>query len=291
VFHESVIIQQLISGLQVGIMYALMAVGFSLVFGVMDIVNFAHGAGMMAMMYVSFVLFRSVSLDPILGAPLIFALAFAVGVVVYRLVLRSISHAGHSTTLLATLGVAIVIENVVLAIFGGDLQSVVTSYTSAMIPFRGAFISVARSYAAGIALLMFAGLYYFLHRTDFGRAIRAVADDVVGAQVVGIPMHRIYAIAFAIGLGAAGVAGAVIIPFTLISPFVGVDFLTKSFVVVVVGGVGNVPGALAGGILLGLVEAFGSLFLPGSLVNGLVFGVLLMVLLFRPAGLFGGARG
>ena len=285
-----VILQACLSGLFMGSVYALIAIGFTLVFGVTDIVNFAHGHLVMSAMFVTYLLFKTASLDPYVSLVIVLPLFFGLGALLYTVVIRRIVEAPHSAHMMVTLGLLIFIENVANFFFGGDLRGITTSYTTSSIIVGEVSIPIARLGAAAVSLAAVVVLTLFLHRTSLGKAIRASANNREGAALVGIDVGRVYLLAFSLGTAAAALAGAVIVPFSLVSPFVGHEFILKAFVIAVLGGLGSVGGALAGGLLIGFVEALSSLYISASLGNAIVFAILIAVLLYRPWGIFGQAR-
>ena len=285
-----VLLQALVSGLFMGSVYALIAIGFTLVFGVTDIVNFAHGHFVMGAMFLAYLGFRALRLDPYLSLVLILPLSFVFGVVVYKVVVQGIVEQPHSAHMMVTLGLLIFLENLANFFFGGDLRGVTTSYTTASVLLGSVALPLARAAAAGVSLVAVGALWLFLHRTSLGKALRAAANNREGASLVGIDVPRVYLFAFALGTVAAALAGAVMVPFALVSPFVGNDFMLKAFVIAVLGGLGSVGGALFGGMLIGLIEAVSSLYISASLGNAIVFAVLIGVLLYRPWGILGQAR-
>lgn len=285
-----VIAQALLSGLFMGSVYALIAIGFTLVFGVTDIVNFAHGHLVMVAMFVTYALFKFAAVDPYLSLIVVLPLFYLIGVALYFLVIRKIVDAPHSAHMMVTLGLLIFLENLANFFFGGDLRGITTGYTTSSVVLGEISVPLARAGAAAVSLGAVVALALFLHRTSLGKAIRASANNREGAALVGIDVTRVYRIAFALGTVAAALAGAVIVPFSLVSPFVGHEFVLKAFVIAVLGGLGSMAGALAGGLLIGFVEALSSLYISASLGNAIVFGILIAVLLYRPWGLFGRAR-
>ena len=280
-----VVLQVILSGLLTGCVYALIAIGFTLVFGVTEIVNFAHGHLVMVAMFAGYVLFRFAGMDPFVSLLVVLPAFFLLGMALYWLVIDRIVEAPHFAHMMVTLGVLIFLENLMNFFFGGDLRGVTTSYTTASLPLGGVAVPVARAAAAGTSLLAVAVLALFLRLSRYGRAIRAAANNRMAAQLVGIDVRRVYMVSFAIGTAVVALAGVVMLPFSLVSPFVGDEFMLKAFVIAIVGGLGSVTGALAGGVLIGLVEALTGLFLVASLGNAIVFGILILVLFIRPAGL------
>jgi len=285
-----VILQAGLSGLFMGSVYALIAIGFTLVFGVTNIVNFAHGHFVMGAMFVTYLLFKALRVDPYVGLVVVLPLFFVLGSLIYRLVIQRIVEAPHSAHMMVTLGLLIFIENLANLFFGGDLRGITTTYTTSSLVLGDVSFPVARMGAAAVSLAAVVGLALVLHRTSLGKAIRAAANNPEGAALVGIDVGRVYRVAFSLGTAAAALAGAVIMPFSLVSPFVGGEFILKAFVIAVLGGLGSVAGALIGGLLIGLVEALSSLYISASLGNAIVFAILIAVLLYRPWGILGQAR-
>jgi len=284
------ILQTCLSGLFMGSVYALIAIGFTLVFGVTNIVNFAHGHLVMGAMFVTYLLFKTANVDPYVSLIVVLPLFFALGALLYTVVIQRIVEAPHSAHMMVTLGLLIFFENVANFFFGGDLRGITTRYTTSSFVVGDISIPIARLGAAAVSLAAVVVLALFLHRTSLGKAIRAAANNREGAALVGIDVGRVYLIAFSLGTAAAGLAGAVIMPFSLVSPFVGGEFILKAFVIAVLGGLGSVAGALVGGLLIGFVEALSSLYISASLGNAIVFAILIAVLLYRPWGIFGQAR-
>jgi branched-chain amino acid transport system permease protein len=285
-----VLAQVVLSGLFMGSVYALIAIGFTLVFGVTDIVNFAHGHLVMAAMFVTYLLFKVARIDPYLSLAVVLPAFFGLGLLIYQIVIRRIVEAPHSAHMMVTLGLLLFLENLANLFFGGDLRGITTSYTTSSWILGPIAVPLARAGAAAVSLGAVVVLTLFLQRTSLGKAIRAASNNREGASLVGIDVPRVYRLSFALGTVAAALAGAVIVPFSLVSPFVGDEFMLKAFVIAVVGGLGSVAGALAGGLLIGLVEAVTSLYISASLGNAIVFAILIAVLLYRPWGLLGHAR-
>ncbi len=283
--------QAVVSGLLLGGVYGLVASGLSLIFGVLRIINFAHGAVMMLAMYTSYWLFVLLGVDPYLSIVVTGPLFFALGVLMQRVIIEPNRAAAEHNQLLLTLGVALFLENLALVLWQGDFQTLRVWYSGASFMLGDVLVEVPRLIAAGGAVLVGLALWGFLRTTDAGKAIRALAEEPEGARLVGIDVARIRGVAFGIGSACAAVAGALITPFFYVAPDVGESFNIMAFVVVVLGGMGNFLGALAGGFIVGLAESLGAAFLPGSLKQLVVFGLFVIVLLLRPEGLFGARRG
>ena len=290
-FDLDLLLQAVVSGLLLGGVYGLVAFGLSLIFGVLRIINFAHGAVMMLAMYATYWLFTLVGIDPYLSIVLTAPGFFVVGVLLQRVVIEPNRLAAEHNQLLLTLGLALFLENLALVLWQGDFRTVRPSYAGKFFPLGEAVVELPRLVACGGAVVMAAVLFVFLRRTDVGKAIRALAEEPEGALLMGINVSRIRAVAYGIGCGAVAVAGALVTPFFYVAPDVGESFNIMAFVVVVLGGMGNFVGALLGGFIVGLAESLGAALLPGSLKQLVVFAFFVLVLLFRPAGLFGGGRG
>jgi len=245
----------------------------------------------MLAMYTTYWLFTLSGIDPYLSIVVTGPLFFLIGIVIQRVVLEPNRSAAEHNQLLLTLGLALFLENLALVFWQGDFRSVRPSYASASFVVGEALVEVPRLVACGGAIVMALALFGFLRRTDVGKAIRALAEEPEGAMLMGIDVRRIRAVAFGIGCGSAAVAGALVTPFFYVAPDVGESFNIMAFVVVVLGGMGNFVGALLGGFIVGLAESLGATLLPGSLKQLVVFALFVLVLLFRPAGLFGGGRG
>ena len=288
---SGLLLQAVVSGLLLGGVYGVVASGLTLIFGVLRIINFAHGAVMMLGMYASYWLWVWLAVDPYLSVLLTAPAFFVLGMGIQRVVIEPNRAAAEHNQLLLTLGLALFLENLALVLWQGDFRTLRVPYANASFVIGDALVEVSRLVAAGGAVLIALALFVFLRRTDVGKAIRALSEEREGAMLVGIDVARIRAVAFGIGSACVAVAGALITPFFYIAPDVGESFNIMAFVVVVLGGMGNFIGALVGGLIVGLAESLGAALLPGSLKQLVVFVIFVLVLLFRPEGLFGGAHG
>jgi branched-chain amino acid transport system permease protein len=279
--------QACVSGVLVGGVYALVALGLTLVFGVLRIVNFAHGTLMMLGMYATFFLHSLAGVDPYLSALLVGPAFFVVGILLERGLVEPNLGAPESNLLLLTLGIALFLENGALVAFSPDYRSLRVPYLARSLLLGDAVVSLPRLIAFGCSVVLAVGLWLFLRHTDTGRAIRAAAEERDGALLVGIDIRRVYAIAFGIGAGLAAVAGSLVAPFLYVAPDVGDVFNILAFVIVVLGGMGSFVGALLGGVVVGLAESLGAAVLPGSLKQLPIFALFVLILLFRPTGLTG----
>jgi branched-chain amino acid transport system permease protein len=285
-----ILLPALISGLLTGGVYALVALGLTLIYGVLHIVNFAHGSLLMVAMFGAWLLATQFQLDPLVALPLLTLIMFAVGWALYRFVIGRVSNGDDRAILLATLGVAVVLDNGALVLFTGDTRTIETPYSFAMWAVGPLLIPVAKVVAFGCALVLAGLLWAFMALTDTGRAIRAVAKEPEGSRLVGISPPRIFALAYGIGIACLGAAACLLLPSFYVSPQVGNVFVLVAFTIVVLGGMGSFPGAVVGGLLIGVTESLGGLYLGESLGPICVPLVFIAVLLFRPTGLFGAAR-
>jgi branched-chain amino acid transport system permease protein len=285
-----VLLQALVSGVLIGGVFALAAAGLTLIFGVLRIINFAHGEFLMLGMYMTYWLFVFFGIDPFLSLLVTVPATFALGAVIQRGLIAPVLKAPEEIQILLTLGLSLFLQNFALTVWSPDPRVVNVSYGTATFQLGSTYVSWPRLAAFASAVVLALGLYAFLKTTELGRAIRAAADSRDGAQLVGIDVRRIYWIAFGIGAACVGAAGSIITPFFFTFPTVGLIFTLTSFVVVVLGSLGNFVGALVGGLIIGVAESLGEVFMPGSMKQVVTFGIFILVLLFRPTGLFGGRR-
>ncbi len=282
----TVLAQVAVSGLLLGGVYALISIGLTLIFGVMRVVNFAHGEFLMIAMYATFWLFQLYGLDPYISIFIVTGVLFLVGILTQTVIVRPILRGSSSMQIFATVGLSIVLQNAALVVWKADYRSVDTFYSKAVLSIGPLQVGVSRLTAFLVALVITIGLFYFLKRTYLGKAIRCVAQDRTAALLMGINISRINLITFGIGSALVGVAGAILMPIYPAFPTVGTYFVLIAFVVVVLGGMGNVTGAFLGGLIIGLVEAFSGFYVP-ALKEAVYFVVFILVLLIRPTGLFG----
>ncbi len=281
------LLQAVLNGIILGGVFALVALGLNIIYGVLDVINFAHGASMMVAMYGTYWLFTLYGLDPYLSLLIVMPAMFLLGYAVQRLLLEPLAGTNPSNQFLTTLGLLLIFQNGAQLLFTSNFRTINTVYQEVTVPIGSALLPLARVIALGFALGLGLLLFLLIARTDLGRAIRAAAQDAGGASVAGINVNRIYGITFGLGLAAAGAAGAIVVPFFYVTPSVGETFNIPAFIVVVLGGLGSMPGAVVGGLVVGLVQSLGAAFLPGSTNQILLLAVFIGVLLFRPAGLLG----
>jgi branched-chain amino acid transport system permease protein len=289
-FTMTLLAQSLVSGLLMGLIYALVAAGLSLIFGLMDVVNFAHGEMMMLAMYAAFVLFSTLGLDPLVQLPLVCLAMFALGWGVYRGVIAralGVRFNRGMVQIFATFGLAIFIRGAAQFAFGGDFRSVSGTWLSGKTAsVLGVFVPLPQLAASVVCLLAFAGLL-LIGRTEFGRALEATREDRDAVALIGIDRDRIFAMGWGLGAATVGVAGVMLISFYYVSPNVGANFAVIAYVTVALGGFGSILGALVAGIIIGEVEALTAFVLEPSLKQVGMFAVYLAVLRVRPRGLFG----
>lgn len=281
-------LQNLSNGVLIGGVYAMIGVGLTLIFGVMRTINFAHGDFVVLGMYTAFLVNMQLGWDPYFSLPVTMAAGFLLGVLIERVVLAPIVDKPHETSLLATLGISLIIGNSLLLAFGGESKSVHVSYASMTLPIGSVRISVILLLAGLVTAIVIGGLYFLLHRTEFGRSIRATAENRLGAELVGINTRSVQGIVFGLGTMLAMTAGVALIPLLFATPtHTGAILTLKAFVVIVLGGLGRIGAAVAGGILLGVVEVLGAAYISSSYRDAYGLLVFLIVLLFKPEGLFG----
>ena len=281
--------QVVVNWLLLGALYAAVALGFSLVWGIMNIVNLAHGAFIIVGAYTAFWLYTALHIDPYLGIPLTMIALFALGWIVQYIAINRVIRAPLLVTFLLTFGLDLLIADLVQQFFSSDLRSINTTYAGSGLDIGSTHISLDRVIAAAIAIVLTAALNYFLTRTRTGNAILATGMDRDAARLMGISIRNIYALTFAIGAALAGAAGAMLSELYPFNPSSGDAFTLRAFVIVVLGGLGTPWGVVAGGLVFGLAETVVPL-IPGvgpGYDNAIAFAVLVLVLIFRPNGLLG----
>jgi len=283
----SILFAAVLNGLMTGAIYALIALGLTLIYGVLHIINFAHGALLTAAMFAALFAHSIFGLDPYIAAPILALAFFGLGYGLQRLVIGPASHSEDRNYLLVTLGLAVVIENALLYAFRADTRTINLTYAFDVIELGPAFVAVPRLVAftvvGAIALL----LWLLMRWTDTGKAIRAVAREKLGAELSGIDVAHIYAVTFGLGTACLALAACLLIPTYYVNPHAGNAFVLIAFTIVVLGGMGSVPGALLAGLLVGVVESLSGLYLGESLGQIGIFVIFILTLLFRPTGLFG----
>ena len=286
-FDLSILFASVLNGITTGAVYALIALGLTLIYGVLHIINFAHGASLMVALYGVYFLKEKLGIDPYLALPIMVPAMFVLGYVLQRGVINRASHGKDENILLVTLGLSIILENLALLFFKSDTRNIETAYTLTTVNIGPAMIALPKLVSFVGALGVSAVLLAMMRYSDLGRAIRAVAKEKHGARLMGIDVDHVYAMCFGIGLACLGAAACFLLPAYYVNPLVGSGFVLVAFTIVVLGGMGSFVGALVGGLLIGVVESIGGLYLGESLGQVGIFAIFIAVLLFRPQGLFG----
>lgn len=281
------LLQTVLNGLLIGGVYAVISVGLALVFGVMDIINFAQGEFMMLGMYAAYIASRATGVDPILLSLVAFLVVFAIGWLVQRLLIERVLGAPMLSQIFLTVAISLFFVSAAELLFGANFESVHTGYQTAAVHIGRVTLSVPYLLAFGVSTVIALALWLLLTRTDLGRAMRATAQNRVAAELVGLNPRHIYAFAFGLGTGLAALGGAVILPYAYVYPTVGHQYIVIMFTVVILSGLGSILGAIVGGLLIGVINSLSAVFLPTELQNVVLFAVFLGTLAIAPAGLFG----
>lgn len=284
----TILIPAILNGLLTGAVYALVALGLTLIYGVLHIINFAHGALLSAALFAAFFAYRLLGLDPYVAIFLIAPLFFGLGYALQRFIIGPASRGDDRNMLLVTLGIAVIVENALLFAFHADTRTIDVPYAFKTIDFGFTFLAVSRVVGFIAVFIVALALWLIMTFTDIGRAIRAVAKEKIGAELAGIDVAHVYAVTFGLGSACVAIAACLLIPNYYVNPSVGNAFVLIAFTIVVLGGMGSVPGALIGALLIGVVESLSGLFLGKSLGQIGIFVIFIAVLLVRPNGLFGG---
>lgn len=286
-FDPAIIAESVVSGLINGSMYGLIAVGLTLVFGVLHIINFAYGSLLMLAMYIVYFIVERTGIAPYALIPLLMAIMFLIGYALQLVVIRHDNHGRDTNTLLITLGVAMILDNLALYFWKSDTRQVQSDAANGIVEIGPMIFSQARVAACVGAWILFGALWLLIERTQLGRAMRAVAKEPFGARVVGIDVGRIYAMTMGVAAAWLGAAATLLLPVFYVNPLVGNVFALLAFTIVVLGGMGSIPGAMLGGLIIGVVESLGGFFLGEQLGQIGIFAIFIAILLFRPTGLFG----
>jgi branched-chain amino acid transport system permease protein len=279
--------QVIVNGLLLGGLYACLAIGFSLIWGVMNLINLAHGSMMIMGAYVTWLIVNATGIDPFLTLPVAGAVVFVFAYAIQRILINQIIDGSVFMTLILTFGLNLVLINLHIVLFTADLRSVPVAYSGAGLQFGEVRVPYVRVAVFALAVALTVGLHVFLRATRIGQAIRAVAQHRRAAAVVGVDIKEIYAVTFAIGGFMAGAAGSLMAIVFSFSPVVGDGFTLKSFIVVILGGLGSVPGALLGGVVLGMIESVSMVVLAAGWKDAITFSLLVLILVLRPEGLLG----
>lgn len=279
--------QIVVSGLLLGGIYSLISIGLTLIFGVLRILNFAHGEFLMLSMYGSYWLFTLCGINPFLSTLIVAPLFFLLGLVTQRIFVRPVLNASSLIQVSVLLGLSIGLQNLGLLFWKADYRGINLPISTSVIKIGFIDIGVPRLIAFSASLFISLVIYFFLKRTYLGKAIRATVQDRSAAELMGVNIHKIYLLTFGLGIGCVGLAGPLLMPIYSVFPTVGLYFVLTAFVIVVLGGLGNVPGAFFGAMIIGLVESFSGFFIAPALKEGVYFIIFIFLLLIRPAGLFG----
>lgn len=288
--QTTIFIQAVVNGIMIGGIYALIAVGLTLIFGVMDVVNFAHGEFVMLGMFVTYLLHILLGLDPIVSIIIALPIMFCLGALLQRTLIARVVGLPHESQILLTLGISMLIINLTLLIMGADPHSIKTSYKFSSIQIGPILIILPRLIAFAVAMIASFMLWLFLSRTELGRGLRAVAEKPEVAILMGINPKKMHWLAFGAGIALAGLAGTVVTPFRYIYPNVGQSYVLIAFVIVVLGGMGNVPGAILGAFVIGVTESLTAQYIALDLSMLGPFIIFILVLLFKPTGILGKGR-
>ena len=281
--------QILVNGVLLGGLYAVMALGLALIWGVLNIVNLAHGAFIMLGGYLSWHLYNYLGIDPFLGLPITAVVMFGLGYVLQRGMLNLIVRAPMFNTLLITFGLEVVLTYLAQLAFSADFRTINPSYAGSSIALGPVVVPVARLMAFGVAVALTVGMWLFLLHSRLGRAIRATAQNLVAARLYGVEPRHLYAVTFGLGLALAGAAGGLYGTVSQINPYIGATLTAKCFAISIIGGLDNPLGVMVGGLFLGIIESLTTLYVGPTFADVASFGILVLVLFLRPSGLLGRA--
>lgn len=279
--------QLILNGLMVGGVYALISIGLTLIFGVLEIVNFAHGEFLMVSMYATYWLFQLFGIDPYLSIIIILPTFYLIGLAVQRITIQPILDSPPLNQIFTTIGISLILQNIALILFKADFRTIKTSYSDLSIHLGGLIMSFPRLIAFILAMAIIAALLIYLKSTYTGMAIRALAQERRAAMLMGIDVYKTYRIAFGIGIACVGAAGSIMMPIYFVFPTVGSLFVLIAFVVVILGGYNSLIGSLIGGLIIGVIEGLSGFFVSPHLKEAVYFVIFILILLFKPTGLLG----
>jgi branched-chain amino acid transport system permease protein len=283
--------QAIVNGLQMGFLYALVAVGLTIIWGLMEMINFAHGEFLMLGMFGAWWLSNAVGLDPLLSIVPLGLAMYGFGTLVYRLLMRRVQGGDPFTQIFATIGLLFLLQNAVVAGFTSDFRfvgdSLLTRLSGTKVQLLGITFGLPLLAAAGLALLLFLGLYLLIERTEFGLALQATSEDREAARLVGIRPQRMFAVAWGLGAALVAIAGAILVNFFAVYPQVGLQFTVLAYAIVALGGFGSILGTLFAALVVGVIQSVTVVYLPPAFKDAFVFASYLLIGLFRPQGLFG----
>ncbi|MBU1275723.1 MAG: branched-chain amino acid ABC transporter permease [Proteobacteria bacterium] len=285
------IVQVCVSGLLLGGIYALISIGLNLIFGVVRIINFAHGEMVMVAMYLTFWLNYFFGMDPYVATIIVLPVMFLFGVLIQRVIVQPIQSSSANMKIFATVALSLILQNVALIVCKGNFRTVQVPYGMSTFELAGIFISVPRLVAFFAALGSITLLYYFLKYSYTGKALRAIVEDHTIARLMGVKVQRLYLLAFGIGCAFSALGGVLLMPFSSVYPTVGIPFTLIAFIVVVLGGLGSMGGTFLAGLFIGVVEAVGGTYVSPALKEAIYFGIFIIAILIRPQGIFGKGKG
>ncbi|MCA0404646.1 MAG: branched-chain amino acid ABC transporter permease [Proteobacteria bacterium] len=283
--------QLILNGIMLGSMYAIIAVGLTLIFGIVRVVNFAHGEFLMVGMYAVYLFNKQMGLHPYVSALPVVVLLFLLGALIQRFIIQKLLNADEHIQIFATVGLSTALINLALILFGADLYSVNAPAARQPVPLGSFNVLSGHIVIFCAALALVAGLHMFMQRTALGRAIRATAQNRYAAQLMGVKVERIYIISFGLGAACVGLAAALIMPLYPVSPTIGTYFVLTAFVVVVLGGMRSMYGAFFGALIIGIVDSLSGYYIAPDLKEVVYFAIFILILIFKPTGLFGFGRG
>ena len=286
-----ILVQLIINGILLGSIYAIVAIGLTLIFGIVRIVNFAHGEFLMVGMYATYLLSKNLGWHPYVSAVPIMILMFGIGALVQRFLIQPLLGAEEHIQIFATVGLSTALMNLALLIFGADLYSIPPSFAQQSINVHGFSFVAGQIVMFLLAIALVTSLHFFLERTPLGRGIRATAQNRVAAQLMGVNVNRIYIFAFGLGLSCVGLASALLMPLYPVTPTIGTYFVLTAFVVVVLGGMRSQFGAFMGAMIIGLVDSLSAYYVAPDLKEVVYFVIFILILIFKPTGLFGSGQG
>ncbi|MXP63049.1 branched-chain amino acid ABC transporter permease [Roseomonas sp. M0104] len=286
-----ILVQLIINGILLGSMYAIISVGLTLIFGIVRVVNFAHGELLMVGMYATYLLGAHLGLHPYVAAVPVVVLLFVIGALIQRFVIQPLLGAEEHIQIFATVGLSIALINLALLVFGADLYSLQVPSVHHSLRFSGYSLLVGQAVMLVCAVALVGGLHLFMQTTPLGRAVRATAQNRNAALLMGVPVERIYVFAFGLGAACVGLASALIMPLIPVTPSIGSYFVLTAFVVVVLGGMRSLYGAFLGAMIIGLVDSLSGYYIAPDLKEVVYFAIFIAILIFKPTGLFGLGRG
>ncbi len=280
------VLQLIVGGILLGGVYALMAIGLTLIFGVMRIVNFAHGEFVMIGMYLTYIIYVTMGLGPYLAILIVAPLMFLLGWLINFVLIKRLIGAAHVTQIFVTVGLSMLLMSLALMIFGADFLSVRSRFATEAIDI-GILLGVPQVIAFAISMIVSLIVYLFLKYTFIGKAIRATTQNRISATLMGVDIKKIYAVTFSIGIGLTGLCAAILIPIYPVYPTIGLNFVLMTFVIVVMGGMGSIPGALIGGLIIGVIETLSAFYFDPGWKQAFYFAIFILILIVRPQGFFG----